>query len=289
MKTNLLLIICFAFILNNLFAQTAPQDTTTVVQDTTQQNEDESNYIEITLTDMENAKVDSLVSFLSAEEISGFESHFDLWLESTQIPAIQIHSNPEYYKTEEFYTFKNYTLSLGKAYIGLIIKCYQEYHEVAHFILLDIIQKDYGYMIEEVKAELKAIQYNEEGEQFYLKNRNIAFANLYFKKILELIQVTKSELIINSVVEVMKKESELFIFPNPAHDQFTVSFKLAEPGYPSLKMYNLAGKMMEVIKTNEYFSDGVHSIQMNNQPKRGIYLVVLETANSKSIKKLVVN
>ena len=289
MKTNLLLLICFAFLLNGAFAQTAPQDTTSVAQDTTQQNEDESGYIEITLTDEELAKVDSLVSFLSADEISGFQSHFDLWLESTQVPEIQIHSNPEYYKTEEFYEFKNYSLELGKAYIGLIIKCYQEHHEVSHFILLDIIRDDYSHLINEVRTELKANQYTEEGDTVYYKNPNYSFANLYFKKILELIQVTKSELIISSSEEMRNNSVELSVYPNPAQYQFTVSFKLTERGYPSLKIYNLTGKIVEVLKTNEFYPDGTHPIQMKAQLKSGIYLVVLETKNSKSIKKLIVN
>lgn len=289
MKTNFLLIICFTFLLHSAFSQTPPQDTTSVAQDTTQQNEDESDHIEITLTDAEMAKVDSLVSFLSAEDISGFQNHFDLWLESTQVPEIQIQSNPEFYKTEKFYEFKNYTLDLGKAYIGLIIKCYQEHHGVTHFILLDIIREDYGYMNEEVKAELKAIQNAEEGERVYIKNRNFSYANLYFKKILELIQITKSELIINSVQQALENDSELLIFPNPAHHQFTISFKLAEPGYSSLKLYNLAGRIVKVVNANEYFPDGIHSIQMNRQLKNGIYLIVLETGNSKRIKKLIVN
>ncbi|MFW6277704.1 MAG: T9SS type A sorting domain-containing protein [Prolixibacteraceae bacterium] len=289
MKTNLLLIICFAFLLNSAFSQTTPQDTTSVAQDTTQQNEDESGYIEITLNDAEMAKVDSLVSLLSAEEISGFQNHFDLWFESTHVPEIQIQSNPEYLKTEEYYELKEYTLGLGKAYIGLIIDFYLEHHtEASHYILLYITYDDYGHLLDEIRTELNANQYTEDGDTVYYKNRNHSFANLYFKNILELIQVTNSELIITSAEEMQANALELSVYPNPAHHQFTVSFKLSEPDYPSLKIYNLTGKIVEV-RTGEYFPGGTHTIQMKTQLKSGIYLVVLKTGNSKSIKKLIVN
>jgi hypothetical protein len=290
MKTILLLIICCTFLLTGTFSQTLPQDTTTVAQDTLQQNEEESNYLEITLTDAEKAKVDSLISFLSAEEISGFYAKYDLWLKSTEIPEIQIQSNPEAYKTDEYYQFREYTLELGKAYIGLLIRFYQEHHTgVSHFILLSITYNDYGFLLDEVRTEFNANRYTENGDTLYYKNYNYSFAHLYFKKILALIQVSKSEQIITSAEELQKNTVKLSVYPNPAQHDFNVSIGLPNPNHVSLTIYNLTGKVAEVVCTKQYFPAGFHTIHREHRLKKGIYLVVLETQDSKQIKKIIVN
>jgi hypothetical protein len=290
MKTILLLFICCIFLLTGTFSQTLPQDTATVAQDTLQQNEEEPNYLEITLTDAEKAKVDSLISFLSAEEISGFHAKYDLWLKSTQIPEIEMQSNPEAYKTEEYYQFKEYTLGLGKAYIGLLIHFYQEYYiGVSHFILLGITYNDYGFLLDEVRTEFKANQYTEDGDTVYYKNYNYSFANLYFKKILALIQVSKSEQFITSAEELQKNAVELSVYPNPAQPDFNISIGLPEPNHVSLTIYNLTGKVADVVCTKQYFPAGLHTIHRKHHLKKGIYLVVLETQDSKQIKKIIVN
>lgn len=242
------------------------------------------------ITDAERAKVDSLISFLSAEEISGFHTKYDLWLESTEIPELEIQSNPEAYKTEEYYQFKDYTLDLGNAYIGLLIHFYQEHHTgVSHFILLSITYNDYGFLLDEVRTEFKATQYTGDGDTVYYKNYNYSFAHLYFKKILALIQVSKSEQIITSAEELQKNAVKLSVYPNPAQHDFNVSIGLPEPNHVSLTIYNLTGQVADVVCTKQYFPAGFHSIHREHCLKKGIHLVVLETQDSKQIKKIIVN
>ena len=77
-------------------------------------------------------------------------------------------------------------------------------------------------------------------------------------------------------------------FPNPFNPSTTIEFDIPEPGYVSLKVFNIAGQEVATLVNNE-LSPGTRKIQWNAQNiSSGLYFYRLETKGYIETKKLVV-
>ena len=56
--------------------------------------------------------------------------------------------------------------------------------------------------------------------------------------------------------------------PNPFHSSATISFELSEPGYTSIEVYDLSGRIVYTLENSE-LAAGVHSVQWNGRRQNG--------------------
>jgi|GEM_PF-2144218 len=83
-------------------------------------------------------------------------------------------------------------------------------------------------------------------------------------------------------------ENELFQnYPNPFNSSTTISYRLAEAGQVSLKMYDILGReVMDILNERRAAGEYNHQIDCNNLPS-GIYILRLRVNNFVSSKKIV--
>jgi len=75
--------------------------------------------------------------------------------------------------------------------------------------------------------------------------------------------------------------------PNPWSDQLTVRFSLPFPGNATLRLFDLAGRMVATLADGE-FPAGLHSVVWNDcSVPAGVYFVRLETTNCSDTRKLI--
>jgi hypothetical protein len=78
------------------------------------------------------------------------------------------------------------------------------------------------------------------------------------------------------------------IFPNPASDQFTVTFTLEHPAHVNMEIYNRLGQIIAVI-LNESLVEGRHEVQWkDSRLPSGIYCYRFTEGRQSSIGKIVV-
>lgn len=78
------------------------------------------------------------------------------------------------------------------------------------------------------------------------------------------------------------------VFPNPAQDNFNISFDLNETGDLSVSLYNALGQRVQYLQ-NTIYSAGENNIQMNTRDlSSGMYFVTLHTENGEFSKRITV-
>jgi flagellar hook assembly protein FlgD len=81
-------------------------------------------------------------------------------------------------------------------------------------------------------------------------------------------------------------------YPNPFNPQTTVDYYLGAPGFTKLTIYNLQGRIVDVL-FEEYLPAGPGSAIWNGQDElgaavaSGVYFTRLETANGVQVRKIV--
>lgn len=91
-------------------------------------------------------------------------------------------------------------------------------------------------------------------------------------------------------VDIEYNESEVLLdqnYPNPFKSQTTIAYKLSEFGKVNLSIYNVAGKLIDILVDHNQ-EQGTHSIPWDagSQPS-GVYLCKVVSGNSSEIKKMV--
>lgn len=78
------------------------------------------------------------------------------------------------------------------------------------------------------------------------------------------------------------------VFPNPAQDNFNISFDLNETNDVSVSLYNALGQQVKSMQSTTYLS-GENTIQMNTQNlPSGLYFVTLHTENGDFSKRITI-
>lgn len=117
-----------------------------------------------------------------------------------------------------------------------------------------------------------------------LNNAAVAVAELMYNAWIEAGRPNLSGTSINS------KEEELpvNIAPNPINENTTLTFELPNPMQVSVQVYGIDGKYLTTL-ANEFLPAESHSIFWNTQGlTSGVYLVNVETPQSKTVKKVMV-
>lgn len=236
------------------------------------------------LDSLEIAKVDSIVSLIPPDSVSKFGQKYESWIESTNKPEFQGYSNPEMYKTKEYFDFKEYALSLGPNYIGLLIDFFEGHSTgVSYYLLLDITYEDYGYLTEDTKKELISLNLDAVTWHNY-------FPYFYFKKILA--TINKSD-IISSAIEFDGKSLNpqvLNLYPNPIYNYLVIEFELEKTETISIKLYNYLGQLKDIIQNKDIYFAGSNSIKWYKKDyiKSGNYILSFESGGSVVSKKIVI-
>ena len=91
------------------------------------------------------------------------------------------------------------------------------------------------------------------------------------------------------ISQLSEESEQLNFFPNPANETLHLSYSLYRPGFVSIQLYNLEGKLISSL-----FSQAIEAGDQNYTAKlpsglsKGIYMVSLTVDNKQLIKKLVV-
>ncbi len=92
----------------------------------------------------------------------------------------------------------------------------------------------------------------------------------------------------NAINNEQKTIYDFKVSPNPFQEKTTFTFDLLHPTELSIHVYNLTGKKL-VIVDNETFQANSHSINWNaNDLATGVYMIVVETPQSRTVKKVIV-
>jgi len=81
------------------------------------------------------------------------------------------------------------------------------------------------------------------------------------------------------------------LYPNPVRDRFTLSLDLKTSGNVTIKLYDMNGRKIGVLK-NGYFSQGSTLLQFHLNDyaiSPGKYLISIETAKGRIVKKIIYN
>jgi len=78
------------------------------------------------------------------------------------------------------------------------------------------------------------------------------------------------------------------VFPNPAQDNFNISFDLDKTSDVGVSLYNAIGKRVQYLSNTTYLS-GQNNIQMNTSTlPSGVYFVTLHTENDDFSKRITI-
>jgi hypothetical protein len=77
-------------------------------------------------------------------------------------------------------------------------------------------------------------------------------------------------------------------FPNPFNPVTNISFSLPEPGEVSLSIYDMSGKLVDIIFNSENCAAGYYSYQWNAQSfSSGLYIAVLQSQTMRLTQKMI--
>lgn len=80
---------------------------------------------------------------------------------------------------------------------------------------------------------------------------------------------------------------KLYNYPNPFNERTVITFNLDEPGFASLKVYNLRGQLLQTL-VDGYRGPGIHSIAFDaSRFESGIYFYRLETPDVSDTGKMI--
>lgn len=91
----------------------------------------------------------------------------------------------------------------------------------------------------------------------------------------------------------LQKENEGFVLtapaPTPSFDLATVSFELPSPVKVNMTVHDLTGRLVRVIKSNEFLFEGPHQemIDVSNLPN-GTYFIVMQAEGVQLVQKMIV-
>ena len=246
--------------------------------------EDSTNNSVFEFDSLDIAKINWMISQIPSDSIAKFELKYETWIESTQKPEIQIHSNPEYYKTEEYYEFREYALGLGPNYIGLLIDFYEDQSNgVPHDLLLEITFEDYGHLADDASNTLDSLN-------LYSIIWFISFPVCYFKKILATIEIPDI-VDIDTILHLNTFKQKFFnLYPNPIHDYISIEFELVKTETISIKIHNYLGQLQDIIKNEGIYNSGSHTVKWYRKEyiNPGIYILSFESGGFIVSKKIVI-
>lgn len=93
---------------------------------------------------------------------------------------------------------------------------------------------------------------------------------------------------IATTITSLKKEMNMFVYPNPANEFTNISYVLEKQANVLITIYDMNGKLIEVINNSEQ-SSGPHILRCNlSHMSNGIYSISIESNGKKQIRKITI-
>lgn len=239
----------------------------------------------VQFTGDEEKTIVSLKQELNFSTISEFEAEYNAWNETWTKPEIAIYSDPrKYTENNEYRTFKSFCEIQGKSVWPLIFEKYGQGDFFLINALEDLTFNENMNFLEEVKSENKSKLYSESGA--YIVRSPYSNGMKYIKKLLACDNTTDFQ-----ENGISYSNSDPFtIYPNPANYKVSISFSLKENSEVSLLIYDLTGKEISRLFTDDMLTAGNHDFSWNSEnTKTGVYLVKLIVNGTINVQKLFIN
>jgi len=76
-------------------------------------------------------------------------------------------------------------------------------------------------------------------------------------------------------------------YPNPFSTKTTIRFSLPQPGNISLELYDIHGRLLEVLADNKYYPGGISNVEwVNKAINNGIYILRIKSETGNDVLKL---
>jgi len=93
-----------------------------------------------------------------------------------------------------------------------------------------------------------------------------------------------------TAIEENKGVNQVFTcYPNPSNGFTTINFDVNQASEVSLKLYDMSGRLTDIILNNKFKQEGNYTILVNTSKyQAGIYNFELTSGNQKSNQKLII-
>ena len=81
---------------------------------------------------------------------------------------------------------------------------------------------------------------------------------------------------------------DLNIYPNPASEKITISFRLPKAGKGRLSIVNAIGREVYSLETDFQAGEGVYSVQTRDLKEKGVFFAILEMPEGKVKRQFIV-
>ena len=88
-------------------------------------------------------------------------------------------------------------------------------------------------------------------------------------------------------ISVIPENFDLTSFPNPFNNSTTISYQIAKPGMVNLIVYDISGRLIEVLVNGKKLANNYKIIWDANSFASGIYFVRLSTENYIAVRKML--
>jgi hypothetical protein len=239
----------------------------------------------VQFTGDEEKTIVGLKQELNFSTISDFEAKYNEWKETWSKPEIAIYSDPrKYAENKEYRTFKSFCEIKGKPVWALIFEKYGQGEFFLINALEDLTFKENMNVLDAVKSENNSKLYSESGA--YIVRSPYSNGMKYIKKLLACGNNTESQE--NGIS--YSNSIPFTIYPNPAKYNVSISFTLRDNSDVSLYIYDLTGKEISRLLTDDMLTAGNHDFSWNSaNTKPGVYLVKLIVNGNINVQKLFVN
>ena len=242
----------------------------------------------INLSQEESNRNENLKKGLSAIDKSDFDERFSALIAKSQTPELIIHSNPYFlYQTQEFISLLKFCNEKGETLWPILFEeVFDSKDDVSNelaAIIVNEITPSYGYLMEQVKDKWTKNCYTPEGA--YIAPSPMNNTKNYIKKLLSVVDDNSNKTkgaTASSLDELkMVDNYEVFsVYPNPFKYQTNVKFSITDESSVSLKVFDMQGRLIDVIYNTQKLNKGQHSIEWipGNLPS-GLYLFTLSVNN----------
>ncbi len=94
--------------------------------------------------------------------------------------------------------------------------------------------------------------------------------------------------IVTGTINFSQKKQKLLIFPNPIHDEATLQYTLEKEEQISINVYDITGRIVKTILSNQDQLSGMQKQQMNlNELKAGTYIIRISNGEGNMEVKIV--
>lgn len=242
-------------------------------------------------------KLDKLKSKISINEMSEFDNKFIALVNKSQSPELIMQSNPVFlYETDEYKNLIEFCKQKRSNILPILFdkvfaNSVDESSELAAMLVCELTP-EYSSLMDNVKKEWENNNYTKEGA--YIAPSPMNNTKNYIKKLLAIQDnnsgnLKNSKTPINNETKIIDSYQVFNVYPNPFSEKTNVNIVLNNENTVSLSVYDLSGKLVDKVLTNELKSAGSYNIKWHaGNLKPGIYLFKLIAGNKVMNRKFLI-